>query len=170
MTKRISVVRQVVVAGLLLVAVAAIAAGGSLATAPNVDGWYADADKVPWNPPGWVFGPAWTVLYLLIAISGFLIWRRVAAAGRAWDRSLALFVGQLALNAAWTPVFFAGYPVMGEAAWWAALVIMAALIACVVVIIVREIRRARTAALLFVPYLAWLVFAATLNVGIIALN
>lgn len=170
-SRRIPVSRQILVAAGLLVVVTAIAVLGSLATAPNVDGWYAEADKVPWNPPGWVFGPAWSVLYLLIALVGFLLWRagrtRATSEGRwIW----AAYIVQLVLNALWTPVFFAGYPLIGEVAWWVAMGVMIALIASVVLLIPRAARWSRPSAAMLLPYLLWLLFAATLNAGIIALN
>ncbi|WP_221584014.1 TspO/MBR family protein [Microbacterium sp. G2-8] len=162
---------QILVAVVLLLAVAGIAAGGSLATAPNVDGWYADAEKVPWNPPGGVFGPAWTVLYLLIAAAGFLLWRAIVVREkRSWDGVLTVYIVQLALNAAWTPIFFAGYPLIGETAWWLALAVMVALIVAVIWLMALATRRSKIATLLLAPYLVWILFASTLNMGIIALN
>lgn len=167
-----SIGRQILVGAVLLAIVFAIAALGSLATTPNVDGWYADADKVPWNPPGWVFGPAWSVLYLLIAIAGFLLWRAGAVRDdTSRSRAVLIVFGvQLALNAVWTPIFFAAYPLIGEAAWWIALVVILALIASILWLIVAGRRLSRAAAVLLVPYLLWVIFASTLNAGIIALN
>ncbi len=170
MTRRVPVGRQIAVAVALLVAVAAIAIGGSFATAGNVDGWYADIDKVPWHPPGWLFGPVWSVMYVLIAASGFVLWRRIAADGRAWDPALTVYVVQLVLNAAWTPIFFAGYPLIGEAAWWIALGVILALIVSVVALMGFDTIRSKTAGWLLAPYLIWLLFASTLNVGVVALN
>lgn len=74
------------------------------------------------------------------------------------------------LNSLWSPVFFALYPVIGEPAWWIAMVIMVALIAAVIALAVRSARVSRAVTILQVPYLAWLLFAATLNAGIIVLN
>src|SRR5690606_8876536 len=128
MTRTPSLARQIIVAAVILIAVVAVAAGGSLATMGNVDGWYADAEKVPSNPPNVLLGPVWSVLYLMIALSGFVLWRWAAKDGRRWDPALTVYVAQLALNAAWTPIFFAGYPVIGEAAWWIALIVILALI------------------------------------------
>lgn len=165
--------RQIAVAALLLVAVTAVAFFGSLASAPNVDGWYADAAKVPWNPPGAVFGPVWSVLYLLIAIAGFLIWRAGYAgpgAPNAARRALGIFGVQLALNAAWTPLFFAAYPAIGEIAWWSALLVIVALMTSVVLLMRAAGGHSRIASWLLVPYLLWLLYATTLNIGIIVLN
>lgn len=181
------VARRVGVAVLLLAIVAAIALLGSLASSPNIDGWYASATKVPWNPPNWVFGPAWSLLYLLIAYAGYLIWR-AGYAGRSPGpahsaaasaekpgpnsarKQLRIYAAQLILNASWTPVFFAGYPLIGEAAWWVALAIINALVITVVWLTATTFRISKPAAWMLIPYLLWLTFATTLNAGIIALN
>ncbi|HMR48976.1 MAG TPA: tryptophan-rich sensory protein [Arachnia sp.] len=170
---RPTVRRQIAVLILLLAIVAAIAFFGSLATAPNVDGWYADAAKVAWNPPNWVFAPAWTTLYVMIAVAGFLIWRagHDREAGRNRARGALVVYGiQLVLNAVWTPIFFAGYPLIGEAAWWVALVVIVWLIGVVIWLVVAASRWSAPAAWLLIPYLGWLIYAASLNAGIIALN
>lgn len=165
--------RQIGVAALLLAIVAAIAFLGSLATMPNTDGWYANATRVPWSPPNAVFGPAWTVLYVMIAVSGFLIWRAGFAQPGSPNRAkqqLRLYAVQLVLNGLWTPIFFAGYPLVGEVAWWAALVVIVALIFAVIRLIVVTMPLSKVAAWMLVPYLLWLVFATSLNAGIIVLN
>lgn len=167
-----AVARQVVTGVVLLAVVALIAFLGSLATMPNTDGWYADAEKVPWDPPNVVFGPVWSVLYFLIAVAGWLIWRAGYREGKPNQarRVLAVFIAQLALNSLWTPVFFAGYPLIGEPAWWIALGIILALIASVIWLAVNAARWSKLAAWIMVPYLLWLLFATSLNVGIIVLN
>ncbi|MBP2436475.1 TspO/MBR family protein [Microbacterium amylolyticum] len=170
MTRQTSVARQILVAAILLAAVVAIAAGGSLATTPNVEGWYADAVKAPWNPPTWVFGPAWSVLYLAIAIAGFLFWRSNDTPDGRRRSVLTVYVVQLSLNAAWTPIFFGGYPLMGEIAWWIAVGVIVALVASVIWLIAAGRRVSRLAAWLLVPYLLWLIFATSLNAAIIVLN
>ena len=137
---------------------------GSLATMPNVEGWYADADTAPWSPPDVVFGPVWTVLYVMMAVAAWLVWRR-RQEGDVRPAIVAYLV-QLALNAAWTPVFFALYPVIGPAALWLAFGIIVALIAAVIFTILRFWPISRLAAALLVPYLAWLVFASSLNVWV----
>src|SRR6187455_3253523 len=68
------------------------------------DEWYATLKKPSWNPPGWIFGPVWTVLYTMMAVAAWLVWQRGGFV--AQRRSLGLFLVQLALNAAWTPLFF----------------------------------------------------------------
>ena len=169
----LSAARQIIVGGVLLLVVAAIAVFGSLASASNTEGWYADVEKVPWNPPNAVFGPAWTVLYVIIALVGFLIWRAgFVGNGRpnAAKRTLGIYILQLVLNAIWTPIFFAGFPIIGEAAWWVALVVILSLVATVVWLMVSTITWSRVATFLLIPYLLWLLFASSLNAGIIFLN
>lgn len=80
---------------------------GSLATAPSVRGWHADAEKPWFNPPNWLFGPVWTVLYVVMAIAAWLIWLRRADRTRAVEGALRVWWAQLAANLAWTPTFFA---------------------------------------------------------------
>jgi benzodiazapine receptor len=141
----------------------AVATFGALTTIGAVNGWYARADHVTWTPPNWAFGAVWTVLYTLIAVSGWLVWleRRSTAVGVA----LAFYVGQLVLNALWTPVFFGGYTVVGEPALWTALVIILLLDLAVAATIVLFWAISRAAALLLVPYLLWILYASTLNWG-----
>ncbi|WP_449281304.1 TspO/MBR family protein [Leucobacter sp.] len=169
---RPSIARQTVALSAFIAIVALVAFLGSLASSSNVDGWYAGVEKVPWDPPNAVFGPVWSVLYLLIALAGWLIWRAGYRPGRpnAARGALTWFIVQLALNGLWTPAFFAAYPVLGEPAWWVALAVIVALIGAVVALALAARPWSRIAAWLMVPYLAWLVFATTLNIGIIALN
>lgn len=170
---RPTVARQILTGALFLVIVAVVAALGSLATIPNTDGgWYEDVSKVPWSPPNWLFGPAWSLLYVMIAVIGFLIWRAGYTAGES-NRArgtLTIYAVQMVLNLAWTPVFFAGYPIAGEAAWWAALVVILLLIVTVIMLVFSAWKWSKIAAWLLVPYVGWLIFASTLNAGVIALN
>jgi len=146
----------------------AVAALGSIATITQVDGWYADADKAPWNPPSAVFGPVWTVLYALMSVAAWLVWRE----RRRTDvrRPLTLYVIQLVLNAIWTPVFFGLYPVIGVAALWIAVAIIVALDVLVLLTMVALWRVRRVAAVLLIPYWAWVLFATTLNVALAVLQ
>ena len=66
--------------------------------------WYASLNKPAWNPPAWVFGPAWTLLYTLMAVAAWLVWKQ-----DGWRRPLLLYFIQLVLNAAWTPIFFGAH-------------------------------------------------------------
>ena len=119
-----------------------------------------------------MFGPVWSVLYLLIAIAGLLIWRSgyQGANPNAARGVLGIYAIQLVLNGLWTPIFFAGYPLIGATAWWIALVVILALIGCVVWLAISAAKWSKTASWIMVVYLLWLTFAATLNAGIIFLN
>lgn len=145
-----------------------VAALGSIATISQVDGWYADAEKVFWNPPNWLFGPAWTVLYTLISIAAWLVWReRKSTDVRP---ALTLYVIQLMLNAVWAPAFFGLYPAIGVSALWVAVAIIVALDVAVLLTMIAFWRVRRAAAVILIPYWAWVLFAATLNVGIAILQ
>lgn len=124
--------------------------------------WYASLKKPSWNPPGWIFGPVWTALYTMMALAAWLVWKR--GGWKAQSRPLALFLVQLALNAAWTPLFFglgwAGVAFAEMVFLW--LAIGATLLAF------RPVSRA--AAGLLAPYLAWVSFAAALNFTLWRLN
>lgn len=148
----------------------AVAAFGSIATIQNVDGWYAMADKALWNPPNFVFGPVWTVLYLLMSIAAWLVWRERARDASGARRALGAYVVQLVLNAIWTPVFFGLYPFMGVAALWIGLVIILAIDVAVLVTMLRFWRVRRLAAVLLIPYWAWVLYATTLNAALAVLN
>ena len=117
------------------------------------------AAKAALDPPGWVFGPVWTSLYPLIAVAGWMAWRE----GRARFGPL-LFLLQLALNAAWPWLFFA------QRRPDLALVCIAALLVAILGTIVAFWRSSRGGAILLVPYLAWVGFAAALNHAIWRLN
>lgn len=140
--------------------VALATAIGSLSTGPNIEGWYETIHKPAFNPPNWVFPVAWTILYTMIAAS---LWRLLGArpiagpTGRAWWLALAAFFTQLALNAAWTPVFFAFHALA------AGLVVALAMLVMVLWTIRLSWRFDRAAAWLLVPYAAWVAFASLLN-------
>lgn len=134
--------------------------GGLLIGATNAPGpWYAALDKPPFNPPDWLFAPVWSVIYVLIAIAGWRIWRLRDAPGKPGGAMTAWWV-QLGLNFLWSPVFFT------LQAPGLALVIILALFAAVAAFIVLAWERDRPAALLFVPYEAWVAFATLLNASI----
>ena len=126
--------------------------------------WYASLAKPAWTPPSWVFGPAWTVLYFMIAVAGWRLWRRREARPLESRRALAMFAMQLALNFLWTPVFF------GMQRPGLALVVIILLWAAIAATIVAAWKACRTAAALLIPYLAWVTFATALNMAIWRLN
>ncbi|MBB4694943.1 TspO/MBR family protein [Paractinoplanes abujensis] len=120
---------------------------------------YNGLEQPAWAPPSWLFGPVWTVLYVMIAVAGWLAWQRVGFTLPLW-----LYSAQLVLNAIWTPLFF-GAGQYGLA--FADIVAMWLLIGATVVSFWR-VRRA--AALLLLPYWAWVSYAAALNLAIWQLN
>ncbi len=154
--------RQWVVLAGLLVASFLVAFVGGLSSTSGVDGWYADAQKPPWTPPNWLFGPVWTVLYTAMAVAAWLVWRRYG--WRDARPALLLYAGQLALNAIWTPLFF------GAEQLWLGLAVIVALDVVLAFTVVAFYRRHRLAGVLLMPYLAWALYATTLNAGVAALN
>lgn len=120
---------------------------------------YASLRQPDWAPPSWLFGPVWTVLYALIAVAGWLVWRRVGFSPALWAWS-----AQLVLNAIWTPLFF-GAGQYGLA--FAEIVVMWLAIGLTVALFARV---SRVAAALLLPYWAWVTFAAALNLSIWRLN
>lgn len=147
-----------------------VAALGTVATIENVDGWYAGAEKAFWTPPNAVFGPVWTVLYGLMSVAAWLVWRQRAIEPAATGRALRIYVAQLVLNAIWTPVFFGLYPTAGAPALWIALAIILALDVAVLLTMLRFWPVRRLAAVLLIPYWAWVLYATTLNAAIAVLN
>jgi len=128
----------------------------------STGGWYAALHKPSWNPPAWVFGPAWSLLYVLMAVAAWLVWRE--GGWKAQGRTLGLFLFQWVLNALWTPLFF-GLHRPGLA--FAEIVVLWLAIAATL----ASFWKVRTAAgVLLVPYLAWVSFAAVLNCTIWRLN
>lgn len=135
---------------------------GSRATTPQLDGWYRGLQKPVWTPPDWIFGPVWTVLYVLMAVAAWLVWRQHGfAAARG---PLLLFLTQLALNGAWSWIFFAAQ----QPGWGFVELVLLWLILLATTI--QFCRRSRWAAKLLVPYLAWTTFAGCLNFEIWRLN
>lgn len=135
---------------------------GSLLTTPSIEGWYAALQKPSWTPPGWVFGPVWTVLYLSMAIAAWLIWSRAGFSGATI--ALTLFAVQLVLNVCWSAIFFwAHRPGLAFAE-----IVLLWLLILATTVAFRRLSRA--AAWLISPYLLWVTFAAVLNFGIWRLN
>lgn len=141
-----------------------LAAGvlGSLATMPEIAGWYAGIRKPSWNPPNGVFGPVWTVLYIMMGAAAARVWqkRKVSGAGRA----LVFFAVQLLLNTAWSFLFFR-FHLLG-----AAFAEIVALWAMVGVTARAFFAVDRPAGWLMVPYLTWVSFASVLCWAVWRLN
>lgn len=124
--------------------------------------WYESLRKPWWRPPNWLFAPAWTVLYIMIAVSGWLVWRKAGFAGAALP--LAVYGVQLLLNAAWSGFFF------GLRRMDLALADVALLWLSILGLILLFAPIDGLAAWLLVPYLAWVSFAAFLNWTMLRLN
>ncbi|MGD9502318.1 MAG: TspO/MBR family protein [Methyloceanibacter sp.] len=140
----------------------AVSALGGLLTRPNLD-WYATLERPGFAPPNSVFPVVWTILYAMMAVAAWLFWR---AKGKDEDRTLGLvwFGIQLALNLAWSFAFFwLRNPGLG-------LLVILVLLAAIAVTIVLFDRSSRGAALLLLPYLLWVCFAAALNSAFLFLN
>jgi tryptophan-rich sensory protein len=143
---------------------ASLAAGGigSIATTRNIPTWYAGLVRPSWTPPNWVFGPVWTSLYVLMGSAAALVWLSSAAGARTL--LTALFALNLVVNTAWSLVFF-GLRRKGLG--------FAVIIALWIIIIAMMIAfwpYSHLATYLLVPYLLWVTYASTLNLGIVILN
>jgi tryptophan-rich sensory protein len=135
--------------------------GGGLAigflTAPGE--WYAGLGKPGFNPPNWLFAPVWTVLYVLIAVAGWRVWRKDASGWPMW-----LWCAQLLLNLLWSPTFFAAHQI------GVAFLVILLLLVSILAFIFTAWRQDRAAAWLFIPYTAWVGFASVLNGSILVMN
>lgn len=136
---------------------------GVLTTDSGNSPWYQSLEQPAFAPPSWVFGPVWTALYLMMGIAAFLVWRQGLERG-AVRRALGLFVAQLLLNAAWTPVFFGAHRL------GLALGVLLALWVLIVLTLRSFAPLSRVAAWLLTPYLAWVSFAGVLNAAYWWLN
>jgi len=136
---------------------------GNAATIPNIAPWYESLVKPPLTPPNWLFGPAWTALYVLMGVAFYRILRRdPATPGRG--RAITLFAAQLLLNASWSFAFFAAHSPL------AGLAVILPLEALIVATLLAFWRIDRTAGACLIPYAAWVAFATWLNAGTWFLN
>ncbi len=133
-----------------------------LFTAEAVPEWYETLNRPSFNPPNWLFGPVWTILYILLGISLFLIWKKSASKER--NLAILVFLLQQALNFAWSFIFFyfnmIGFALVEIILLWASIIIM--------LILFRKIKP--IAAYINIPYLIWVTFAAILNASYYLLN
>lgn len=120
---------------------------------------YSSLAQPSWAPPTWLFGPVWTILYAMIALAGWLAWRRAG-----WTTALTVYAVQLGLNAIWTPLFF------GAGQYGLALVDIVLLWLSIAAVITLFRRISRPATLLLVPYLLWVTYATALNAAIWSMN
>jgi benzodiazapine receptor len=136
-----------------------VGVGGLIGTQVQPGVWYESLNKPPFNPPNWLFGPVWTALYVLIGIAGARIFLLAPKSG-----AMLAWVVQMALNFAWSPVWF------GLQLIWPAFAVILGILAAILVFIVLARPIDRPASWLFVPYLAWVGFATLLNLSIGILN
>lgn len=142
--------------GIFLLIVVGMGAVLGLTIQPGA--WYASLTKPPFNPRNWVFGPAWTILYILIAIAGWRTWKVEGLTGPR----MKIWYGQMILNWLWTPIFF------GMHAMAFGLAIILGLLALILYFLVRT--RDAVARICFIPYALWVVFASILNASLLLLN
>ena len=123
------------------------------------DAWYAALNKPGWTPPDWLFGPVWTVLYVMIALAGWYAWRTLGVSA-----AVVVWVVQMGINGLWSFLMF------GQKDITLALVDIVVLLALILAFIGLTWRSVTTAAVLFVPYAVWVAFATALNFAIWQLN
>lgn len=143
----------------LLFVIGTLAIGTAIGLAGMPGAWYRGLAKPAFNPPDWIFGPVWSVLYILIGIAGARSWARGPG-----NTATRLWFVQIILNFAWNPVFFVLHQI------GIALVIVLAMLVVILAFIGVTWRSDRLSALLFVPYAAWVAFASVLNATIWSLN
>ncbi len=144
-------------------AVCALAAFiGTLATIPSVPHWYANLHKPAFNPPNWVFGPAWTILYFMMAVALYLFITKPSAGSKTGG--YIFFFSQLIMNSGWSVTFFGRHEVFN------AFLLIIALLVFILLTILFFSRISKVSAWLLVPYIAWVTFAAFLNFYIWQLN
>ncbi len=136
------------------------------ATAVFVDTgpWYDSLNRPAWTPPSWVFGPVWTLLYLLMGIAAWRVWAKYGFGDRRARLSLVVFLVHLILNAAWTWLFFGLHMIT------AAAIEIVVLWAMILALVVLFWKRDRLAGSLLVPYLLWVTYAVTLSIGFAVMN
>jgi tryptophan-rich sensory protein len=148
---------------IFIAALAAIVVAGLGAATTDLGPWYASLRRPAWQPPDWLFGPVWTVIFALCAASGYLAWSRAPNRG-GQDGVIALFALNATLNMAWSALFFR----LRRPDW--ALVEAALLWLSIVLMMFALARYSRTASALLVPYLAWVSFATVLTWTVVQLN
>jgi benzodiazapine receptor len=137
--------------------------GSLFTTSEAISDWYAGLNRPFFTPPGWIFGPVWTILYALMALSAFIIWQE-GLSSTAVKIALALYLVQLALNALWTPLFFGLQ--MPLVAFVEILLLWLAILGTIWAFGKLSV----PAAVLLMPYFLWTTFAAVLNGSIWLLN
>ena len=136
---------------------------GSIFTRASVSTWYATLNKPSFTPPGWVFGPVWITLYVLMGISAFMVWNQ-GLDKREVKIALLFFGIQLILNAFWSAAFF------GLRSPFAGLIVIAVLWAFILLTILYFFKVSDMAGVLLLPYMGWVSFAVILNALLFAMN
>ena len=136
---------------------------GSVFTMPSIPGWYAGLVKPSFNPPNWIFGPVWTLLYAMMGLAAFLVYEKGFTRPDV-KKALAVFAAQLVLNTLWSIVFFGAHRILGAAV---VIVLLGALILATMLLFYKI---SRAAAYLLVPYILWVGFATVLNASLYVLN
>lgn len=134
---------------------------GSFFTVDSIQGWYQTLNRPSWTPPNWVFGPVWTTLYVLMGTAAFLVWRskKVGKYLALW-----LFLAHLLVNLFWSIAFF------GMQELLLAMIVILVLLGLILTLMRMYRAHSRLAVYLMVPYLLWVLYASTLNLGFLALN
>lgn len=136
---------------------------GVFFTTPAIPTWYASLVKPSFSPPNWIFGPVWTLLYALMGVAVYRIWR-LGTKRKGVRQALMWFFINLTLNALWSPIFFGAQQIA------AAFIIISAIWVTIIILIVRYHKLDTVSAYLLVPYLLWVSFATVLNYNLWLLN
>jgi benzodiazapine receptor len=135
----------------------------SFVTRPEIKEWYLALNKPSFTPPNWLFPVAWTTLYILIAISAYMVWK-LRDGSPTYKTAVGIYIVQLALNFSWSIVFFGMHQIFGG------LIIIVSLLVTIILNISWFNRFSKMAAWLLVPYLLWVGYAALLNICISVFN
>jgi len=136
---------------------------GSVFTAPSIPGWYEGLAKPPFNPPNWIFGPVWTILYAMMGVAAYLVYEK-GMRNKEVKRAMAVFAGQLLLNTLWSIVFFGAHMILAGAG--VIVLLWVGILASI--LLFRPI--SKLAACLLIPYILWVSFATVLNSSLYILN
>ena len=136
---------------------------GSVFTTPSIPGWYEGLAKPPFNPPNWIFGPVWTILYAMMGVAAYLVYE-MGMRNKEVKRAMAVFAGQLLLNTLWSIVFFGAHMILAGAG--VIVLLWVGILASI--LLFRPI--SKLAACLLIPYILWVSFATVLNSSLYILN
>ncbi|GAA4341862.1 TspO/MBR family protein [Mucilaginibacter gynuensis] len=136
---------------------------GFVFTRPEIPGWYASINKPSFTPPSWVFGPVWSIMYILIGTAAYLVWQR-RDDSLQFINTRMVYVIQLLFNFSWSYIFFKMHLILGG------LIIIFILLFSILLTISMFYKYNKTAGRLLIPYLVWVSFATALNLGVFLLN